>query len=114
MSGRYDVKKSFSPSRRQILRGSVVGALAALVPGMLPQSKAGAADLPHVAEDDPVAVSLKYVNDATTSERPDESQFCHNCQYFKGSEATAWAACDIFPGKAVNSGGWCNVWTKKA
>jgi hypothetical protein len=108
------VKKPFSASRRGVLRGSVLGAAAAFLGGALPAFKLRAAELPHVAEDDPTAKGVKYVHDAAKSERPDQSQFCHNCQYFKGTASTPWAPCDIFPGKSVNTQGWCNVWTKKA
>lgn len=110
----YDVKRSFSSSRREVLRGSLLGAAAAFVTGLLPTSKARAADLPPVSEDDSVAMSLKYAHDATTSERPDESQFCHNCQYFQGAADTEWGPCAIFPGKSVCGNGWCNVWVKKS
>lgn len=103
----------FSLSRRRVLQGSLLGAVTAFVAGTLPTSTR-AADLPPVAEDDPLAVSLKYVHDATESERPDDSQFCHNCQYFRGAEGAEWGPCDIFPGKSVNANGWCNVWTKKS
>lgn len=103
---------SFSRARRRILRASVVGA-AGFVAGSFPALKLRAAEVPQVTEDDPVAQSLKYVHDATQSERQDETQFCHNCIYFKGTESTPWAPCDIFPGKSVNTNGWCNVWTRK-
>jgi hypothetical protein len=109
-----DVKKSFSAYRRGILQGSILGAAAAFVGGVLPASKLHAADVPHVSEDDPMAKGVKYVHDATKSERPDGSQVCHNCMYFKGTASAGWGPCDIFPGKAVNANGWCNVWSKKA
>jgi hypothetical protein len=108
------MKKTFSSTRRTLLRGSLFGAGAVVLSGLLPATKVHATDLPKVDEDDPTAKSLKYVHDATKSERPDDSQFCNNCQYFKGDAGSEWARCDIFPGKQVAGPGWCNVWTKKA
>jgi hypothetical protein len=90
-----------------------LGAAAAFLTSLLPTSKVRAADPPQVSEDDPTAKGLKYVHDATQSVRPDATQFCHNCRYFKGKEGTPWAPCDIFPGKAVNANGWCSAWAKK-
>jgi hypothetical protein len=107
------VSNSFSKSRRSVLRGSLAGAAAALVAGVLPTSTLRAADAPEVSEDDPTAKGLKYVADATQSERQDSSQFCHNCRYFKGDAGAAKAPCDLFPGKAVNGNGWCSAWMKK-
>ena len=91
------MSKSFSRSRRGVLRGSLAGAAAVLVAGVLPASKLRAADAPEVSEDDPAAKGLKYVADATKSGRPDASQFCHNCLYFKGAADAAKAPCDMFP-----------------
>jgi hypothetical protein len=107
------VSKSFSRSRRSVLRGSVAGAAAALLAGVLPASKLRAADLPEVSEDDPTAKGLKYVADATKSARPDASQLCNNCRYYKGAASAAKAPCDLFPGKSVNGNGWCSAWMKK-
>jgi len=107
------VSKSFSSSRRSVLRSSFAGAAAALLAGVLPASRAHSADAPEVSEDDPTAKGLKYVADATKSERTDQSAFCHNCRYFKGAADAAKAPCDLFGGKAVNGKGWCSAWMKK-
>ena len=106
--------KTFSPARRTLLQGSACG-LIALAGGALPTGRLRAkTDLPHLAEDDPQAVALKYKHDATKSERKDAKQFCHNCRYFKGAKGDQWGPCDLFPGKAVNKDGWCNVWALKS
>lgn len=107
------MSKSFSSSRRSVLRGSFAAAAAALLAAVLPASRARAADAPEVSEDDPTAKGLKYVADATKSERPDASQFCHNCRYFKGASGAGTGPCDIFPAKSVNGNGWCSAWMKK-
>jgi hypothetical protein len=108
------VRKSFSASRRGILRGSIFGAAAAFLSTVLPASHAAAAEQPLVSEDDPTAKGLKYVHDATKSARPDATQLCNNCRYYKGAADAEQAPCDIFPGKSVKGKGWCNVWSKKA
>lgn len=106
------MSKSFFSSRRNVLRGCAAGA-AALLASALPASQLHAADAPEVSEDDPTAKGLKYVHDASKSERPDASQFCHNCLYFKGAADAGKAPCDLFPGKSVNGNGWCSAWMKK-
>lgn len=105
--------KSFSNSRRSVVLSSLAGAAAALLAGALPASRACAADAQEVSEDDPTAKGLKYVTDATKSERKDMSAFCNNCRYFKGAADAAKAPCDLFGGRAVNGKGWCTAWAKK-
>ena len=105
-------------SRRRAL--SLVAGAAAVIPlGMLVSSRGAAAvDLPHVSEDEPSAVGLKYKHDATQAARvdkagtPADQQFCHNCQFAQGEGE--WVGCSIFPGKAVNANGWCTAWVPKA
>ena len=72
------------------------------------------------AADDPTAVALKYVEDATKAERADKmgvagkDQTCVNCQFVQGKDGDARRPCALFPGKSVNANGWCMSWTKKA
>jgi hypothetical protein len=108
------MKREFSLSRRNMLRQSAFGAATVMLVSLLPTGRLQGADEAKLSEDDPAAKSLKYVHDATKSERPDDSQFCHNCQYFKGEGETGWGPCDIFPGKSVNAEGWCSTWAEKA
>ena len=108
------MKQKFSRSRRALLQGSACGFIA-LAGAALPLELRGAdkKELPHVTEDDPTAKALKYKQDAAQSERKDAKQFCNTCRYFKGKKGDAWGPCDLFPGKAVNAQGWCNVWAQK-
>jgi hypothetical protein len=99
-----------SPLRRRLIRLAGLVSLSGM-PGV--PTRLLAAELPHVTEDDATAVALKYKQDAATSARPSADQFCRNCRYFKGTAQTQWERCDLFPGKAVNGGGWCNVWALK-
>jgi hypothetical protein len=98
-----------------MLQRSALGLTGLVVSGMVPAGRLAAQDdLPHVDESDPTAQSLKYMHDATQSERTDSSQLCNNCLYFKGSAGDEWARCDLFPGKQVNGNGWCSAWTQKS
>lgn len=71
--------------------------------------------LPHLSEDDPMAMALMYVNDATTSQSDtrQENAFCHNCRYWQGEEGVQWGPCQIFPSNTVNRDGWCSVWVAR-
>jgi hypothetical protein len=108
------------PGRRRATR--LLLATTTLLPlaGLLRGTAVQAADLPHVAADDPTAVALKYVDDATKAQRADKmgvaaaDQTCANCQFVQGADADEWRPCMLFPGKAVNNKGWCSSWTKKA
>lgn len=74
--------------------------------------------MPKVAEDDPQAKSLAYVEDATsinTDEQPryKAGQACANCALYQGKATDEWAGCSIFPGKLVRGTGWCNVYAPR-
>jgi hypothetical protein len=87
---------------------------------LLRSTTAGAQELPPVAPDDPTAVALKYVEDATKAERPEKTgipgaeQTCANCQFVQGNDGDARRPCLLFPGKSVSANGWCMSWAKKA
>ncbi|MGC1730187.1 MAG: high-potential iron-sulfur protein [Steroidobacteraceae bacterium] len=103
-------------SRREALKQvvllcGVAGALAAT-------PEVQAADLPHLTPDDPTAKALGYHDDAKTVDskqfatyKPDQT--CSTCQQLQGTTGQSWRPCNIFPGKAVNANGWCQVWVKK-
>lgn len=57
----------------------------------------------------PQAKALQYVHKSAK-----EGQNCANCSLAQGSPSDAWQPCAIFPGKLVNSEGWCAAWAKKA
>ena len=113
------MSKKFDISRRRttglILKTVALSSVASMV--KIPM--AFAADLPHVTHDDPTAVALKYVDDASKGARTDKSgvaakdQDCSTCQFIQ-SATGAWRPCALFPGKEVNANGWCMNWTKKS
>jgi len=93
-------------ARRQFIQLSAVAAAGCFVQ---PGQEARAEGLPHLAEDDPTAQSLKYVHASAV-----DGQHCANCALIQGTEGDAWRPCQIFPGKLVNADGWCSVWAPKA
>jgi High potential iron-sulfur protein len=106
-----------SASRRRFLQcaGAIAGAgaLAAALP-----RRAQAADLPHLSPSDPTAMALGYTEDSTKVDAAKYPTYkagmaCANCRFFGGTDKTAWAACQLFPGKAVNAKGWCSGYNAK-
>ena len=77
---------------------------------------AAADDLVRVDENDPTAVALNYVHDAKTVDAAKRAsdRYCYNCALFEGESDDEWAACGIFPGKAVAGQGWCSAWAPNA
>lgn len=105
-----------SIARRKFIQLSAAAAAAYLVS---PVRSTRASDLPQLAEDDPMAVSMKYTHDASsvdpaTRTNPAADQNCANCALAQGGAGDAWLPCQIFPGKVVNANGWCSVWAPKA
>jgi hypothetical protein len=116
-------------SRREALKGLALGAGTLLVAGAVaadaarPAAKpaatpAPAAPLPHVAAGDPMALALVYVESAKSVDakkypnfRPEQK--CANCLQSNGKEGEAWVGCNLFPGKLVNSQGWCKAYVPK-
>lgn len=95
---------------------------AAPAPAPAPTAEAApapATSLPMLAENDPTAVSLGYVADAS---RADTTRFknhaagqaCGNCSLFGGKPGDASGTCSIFPGRQVSAKGWCSAYVKKA
>jgi hypothetical protein len=102
-------------ARRQFIQLSAVAAAGCLV---RPGNEAHAQDMPRIEESDPIAQSLKYVDDATTVDpamraNPAAEQDCANCALIQGTDGDEWRPCQIFPGKLVNAAGWCSVWAPK-
>lgn len=94
---------------------------AAEVEQVVEESSAAAEEvqLTPLAEDDAQAKALAYVEDATTTDtsvqvRYESGQECSNCVLFMPQGDAGRGACSIFPGRSVNSGGWCSVYAPKA
>jgi hypothetical protein len=113
------IKNTVDPLRRRIMLGAVSAIAALPLARLIGDARAEAASLPHLAEDDPTAMALKYHHDATAAPRaeksgvPAQDQFCHNCRFIQ-ADSGEWRPCQIFPGKAVNENGWCSSWMEQS
>jgi hypothetical protein len=102
-------------SRRRFLASAA--SLAAIPLAQLACGNAQAADLPHVAADDPTAKALAYTNDSSSAAKDPmfkAGSHCANCSLFQGKKGDAWGPCGAFPGKSVNANGWCHAWSGAA
>lgn len=106
-----------SSSRRRFLMG-LAGA-AALVP-LTRSINAQAATAPHLAESDPTAMTLGYVENAAKLDSAKEAIYkkgshCAACSLYQAAQAAGgYAPCAAFPGKVVNANGWCRAYAAKA
>lgn len=100
-------------SRRHFLRNLAVAGSAG---SLFMINPASAQDLPKLSLDDPLAVGLQYVEDASKATAPNyqAGQSCANCLQIKGNEGDAYRPCAIIPGKLVSAGGWCSAWVAKS
>ncbi len=75
--------------------------------------------MPHLAESDPAAKALGYVEDATKLDPAKETTYkkgskCSGCALYQVAQAQGgYAPCAAFPGKAVNANGWCRAFAAK-
>ena len=103
--------KTDGARRRFVISMSTAAGAVALGGVLAPIARA--AELPHVAADDPTAKALTYTEDATKAAPPHQTgQDCATCNFFSGGSA-AYGPCSLFPGKAVSSKGWCSAYAKK-
>ena len=106
-------------SRRSFLALAGVTGAAALV-GIRPSlSQAQGGTPPHLAESDPTAKALGYVEDASKVDKTKYPTYkagahCATCNFFQGKASDAYAPCQIFPGKSVAAKGWCASHSPKA
>ncbi len=68
-----------------------------------------------VPVDDPQAVQLGYVEDATTSshDKYADGKSCANCLLYAGKEGKDFGPCPIFANREVAAAGWCSAHTAK-
>jgi hypothetical protein len=111
-----EVPMSSTTSRRRFF-AAAGGALAAAIVGTVSSRLAFAAELPHLALDDPSAKALNYTEDAGKIDAVkmpahQVGQACVNCNFYSG-RPNQFGPCALFPGKAVNSKGWCSGYAKE-
>ena len=101
--------------RRSVLKGALLGVVAAPAAAWLGRAEAAAVKLDV---NDPQAKALGYVEDASTVDAKANPNYkpgqnCANCMQYTGKAGAASGPCNIFPGKDVAAQGWCKVWVLK-
>ena len=92
------------------LAAPFASALGVSLAASLTPSQARAADAaPLLAESDPEAKAIKYVDDAAKSKEAMGNR-CDACSLYQGANGSAQGACQIIKGKVVKAAGWCNAW----
>ncbi|HKJ94696.1 MAG TPA: high-potential iron-sulfur protein [Gammaproteobacteria bacterium] len=102
-----------SESRRRLIKAGLLGVAAVPLASLISTRRVQAAeDLPKLEESDPAAKALGYVHDASeASDNPAhaEGAQCAKCQLYTGDRNADWGTCSAFPGKLVNTKGWCTA-----
>ena len=103
----------------KLTRRDILAAGGAIIASSLVTRSAFAQD--KVTEDDPTAVALGYLHDASKVDTakwakragPEGAkQFCDNCALYVDN-GDGWGGCSIFQGRLVAAKGWCNAWIAK-
>ena len=105
------------PSRSMAPTPKAPVALALVRPGGGWPESAPAADSPpanRLSVQDPAAVAVGYIEDASRVERKKNPGFapgndCNSCVQLQGQKGD-YGPCALFPGKVVNVHGWCTAW----
>ena len=106
-------------SRRNFFKRGLGAVAAVSVAQLAAHRLAFAADMAHVDEAAPQAVSLGYKHDAAAIDKAKyprlaDGQNCGNCVLYQGAAGSEWGGCGIFAGQAVAAKGWCNAYAPKA
>jgi hypothetical protein len=107
-----------TPPRRRFLKHAAVAAVGAPIALQLLGRSAHASDKPALPLDNPQAVALGYVEDASKVDTAKYPQFkpgsnCNNCQFLQGAPGER-VGCALFPNHSVAGAGWCVSWAAKA
>jgi hypothetical protein len=107
---------SYAILRRDFLKCALASAV--VIPA-LGAADARAAGLPLLDPTDPVAQSLGFMPDASgvaAKANPTfkPGQHCGVCMQYQGKPSDATAACSIYAGHSVPSGGWCTAFAQRA
>jgi len=82
----------------------------------LPWRRAAAEEANRLKPQDPAAVALGYVENASQVDVKKYPTFvagsnCENCLQLQGAAGNNYRPCGLFPGKLVAVSGWCKGWT---
>ena len=102
-------------SRRHFLRNIIVGSPLLVGARAFAQDAAAPARVP---ENDPVAMALGYVEDATKVDAKKYPQYkagqiCENCALYTGPAGKEDGPCTIFQNRLVTAKGWCATYAPK-
>lgn len=69
-------------------------------------------------ENDPKAVAVGYVHDATRVDAKKYPKYvpgetCATCQFYLAAPTETWGPCSIFPRKLVAARGWCDAFATR-
>lgn len=104
-------------TRRAMIQGGLRASVMVPVLGLIGTRAAKAAGLVPLDPNDPQAVTLGFVNDASKVDAAANpsyktGQTCANCQQYQGRAGEAQGGCVLFAGRSVPAAGWCKVWRK--
>lgn len=100
-------------NRRKLLRRSLLATSASLLSG-----RVFAAENSLLGTDEPIAVALNYVEDASTVDptahpkkagEGGDAQNCASCALY-AETADGIGTCTAIPGRLVRGAGWCSAW----
>ena len=103
-------------NRRKLIQGTAMAA-----PALVLTQGPRAAETKLLATDDPIAIALNYVEDATTvdpAKHPKKAgpagaaQNCASCALYT-AVADGAGTCTAIPGKLVKGAGWCSAWVAR-
>ena len=99
--------------RRELLKTLALGAAAVAA---LRAPPIGGAEATRLDVNDPAAVAVGYVENASQVDRKKyphyvEGSNCDNCLQLQGKPGDKYRPCKLFPGKLVAVSGWCSGWT---
>lgn len=106
-------------SRRHFLRNIIVGSPLLVGASALAQDKPAEAPAPQsVPENDPVAMALGYVKDASKVDvekypQYKKGQICENCALYTAPVGQEEGPCTIFQNRLVDAKGWCATYAPK-
>jgi hypothetical protein len=99
-----------NPKRRSLVKRLAIGVSLAPLAALNARA-ADVADLPALAEGDPAAAAVQYVEDASRATSARAGANCASCSAYTGANGDRLGICALFPGKSVRAAGWCSAWT---
>jgi hypothetical protein len=99
------MSRRIDDARRMLLKNLAAGL------SLVPLAASRAADAPLLAEDDPAAKVVHYVDDAGRAKDAQPGANCANCIQYTPGPGEGRGSCKLFAGKLVKAAGWCSAWS---